>query len=186
MNASFQQTNREGLPLVRLAMIVSSLSPLFLLWAIRGVKPFPDKQLVPACVLLIVVPNFALILRIWIAKRRKDIRTIAIKVADDPRDHLLVYLFAMLIPLIDANIGSPRDSAATIVALLLVIFLFWHLNLHYMNVLFAILGYRVFTVRDDDGSQVFVVLSKRASLPPQSSLRVYRLSNTVYIEQREA
>jgi hypothetical protein len=26
------------------------------------------------------------------------------------------------------------------------VFLFWHLNLHYMNLLFAALGFRVFTV----------------------------------------
>lgn len=166
-------------------MIVSSLSPLFLLWAVRGIKPFPDQWLIPACCILVAGPNIVLFARIRIAKRRGDKRTISIKAADDPRDHLLVYLFAMLIPLIDANIGTLRDSAATIVALLLVIFLFWHLNLHYMNVLFAIFGYRVFTVRDDDGTHVFVILSQRANLERGSTLQAYRLSNTVYIEMQE-
>jgi hypothetical protein len=123
---------------------------------------------------------------LWIVRRREDKKTITIETADDPRDHLLVYLFAMLIPLFESNIGSARDSAATIVALLLVIFLFWHLHLHYMNVLFAIFGYRVFTVRDADGTHVLVLLSKRTVLPRGTQLQAYRLSNTVFIERRDA
>jgi hypothetical protein len=186
MNGEARAPASEGLPFVRLAMIVSGLSPLFLLWAVRGIKPLADKWLVPICLALVVVPNTILFARVWIARRREDKKTITIEAADDPRDHLLVYLFAMLIPLFDANIGTSRDSAATIVALLLVIFLFWHLHLHYMNVLFAFFGYRVFTVRDADGTHVLVLLSKRAVLPRGTKLPAYRLSNTVFIERREA
>ncbi len=175
----------EGLPFVRLAMIVSSLSPLFVLWAVRGITPIPDAWLITFCVALIVLPNAVLLLRLWIARRRQDKKTIDIEFADDHRDHLLVYLFAMLIPLYQANVGSARESAATLVALLLVIFLFWHLNLHYMNVLFAVFGYRVYTVRDAEGSQLLVVLSKRTALPRGAKLHAYRLSNTVFIERRE-
>ena len=175
----------EGLPFVRLAMVVSSLAPLFVLWAVRGVSPIPDKWLITFCVALIVVPNAVLVLRLWIARRRHDKNTIDVEFSDDHRDHLLVYLFAMLIPLYEANIGSARDSAATLVALLLVIFLFWHLNLHYMNVLFAVFGYRVFTVRDAEGSQLLVLLSKRTALPRGAKVHAYRLSNTVFIERRE-
>lgn len=177
---------REGLPVVRLAMILSSLSPLFVLWAVRGMKPIPDHWLVTLCVGLIVVPNVILLARLWIARRRHLQRTIAIEFADDHRDHLLVYLFAMLIPLFDANIGNARDSAATLVALLLVVFLFWHLNLHYMNVLFAVFGYRVFTVRDAEGTHLLVLLTRRTTLPRGTKLNAYRLSNTVFIERRES
>jgi hypothetical protein len=167
-------------------MIVSSLSPLFLLWAIRGIEPFPDKWLIPICLALVVVPNAILLARVRIARRRHDKRSITVDTADDPRDHLLVYLFAMLIPLFDANIGTARDSAATLGALLLVIFLFWHLNLHYMNLLFAVFGYRVFTIRDHDGTYGLILLSKRPVMPRGTKLQAYRLSNTVYIERKEA
>ena len=186
MNGAARAVAREGLPFVRLAMILSSLSPLFVLWAVRGIKPIPDNWLISICAALVVIPNLILVARLWIARRRQDKRSITIEAADDPRDHLLVYLFAMLIPLLDANVGTARDSAATIVALLLVIFLFWHLNLHYMNVLFAVFGYRVFTVRDNDGTHVLVLLSKRAVLPRGTMLHAYRLSNTVFIERRDA
>lgn len=184
MNSPTRAPTSEGLPFVRLAMIVSSLSPLFLLWAVRGIKPLPDKWLIPTCIGLVIIPNAILFARVLIARRRQDKHNISVEGADDPRDHLLVYLFAMLIPLFDANIGTARDSAATIVALLLVIFLFWHLHLHYMNVLFAVFGYRVFTVRDADGTHVLVLLSKRTVLPKGTTVQAYRLSNTVFIERR--
>jgi hypothetical protein len=182
-----EQTNRfdngdEGLPLVRFSMVLSSLAPLFVLWAIRGMRLVPDMWLVPACAALVVVPNLHLALRVRSAKQDQDKGMIDVKAADDHRDHLLVYLFAMLVPLFDANVGSERDSAATLAALMLVIFLFWHLNLHYMNLLFAVFGYRVFTVRDDHGTRLLALLTKRSALPSGTKVDAYRLSNTVYIE----
>lgn len=174
----------EGLPVVRLAMIASSLTPLFILWMVRGMKPIPDEWLIPACSALIIIPNAILLTRLFFAQRRKDVKVIMVESADDHRDHLLVYLFAMLIPLFDANIGNTRDSIATIVALLLVIFLFWHLNLHYMNLLFAMFGYHVFTIRNSEGTRLLVLLSKRTTLPRITKLDAYRLSNSVFIERR--
>jgi hypothetical protein len=38
--------SREGLKVARLMMVLSSISPLFLLWAIRGSKLLPDRYLV--------------------------------------------------------------------------------------------------------------------------------------------
>ncbi|MEJ7606044.1 MAG: hypothetical protein WKF37_07200 [Bryobacteraceae bacterium] len=87
-------------------MIISSLALLFLLWAVRGIDPVPDRWLVPACMALIAIPNVVLAARVWVARRRQDKQTLAIAVVDDHRDHLLVYLFAMLIPLL------MRTSAA--------------------------------------------------------------------------
>ena len=127
----------EGLRFVRLMMVISSLTPLFLLWAVRGMQPIPDKWLIGICGAFVVLPNAVLLARLSVAVKRGDVRTLDIESADDHRDHLLVYLFAVLMPLFDANIGHQRDSAATIIALFFVVFLFWHLNLHYMNLLFG-------------------------------------------------
>jgi hypothetical protein len=189
MGASPQMPNvepprSEGLPVVRLAMILSSFSPVFLLWAIRGICSIPDRLLIPILVSLIVIPNTLLVWRLSRAKKSNDCRTILIGEASDPRDHLLVYLFAMLIPLYAANLGSTREATATCVAMVFVVFLFWHLNLHYMNVVFAILGYRVFTVHGAEGVQLAVLLSKRRALTAGKQILAYRLSNSVYIERQ--
>lgn len=174
--------NPEGLRIVRLMMVLSSLAPLFLLWSVRGIHPIPDTWLWASCALLVAVPNFILIARIRVARTHNDKHTLAISRADDHRDHLLVYLFAMLIPLFDANIGSQRDSAATIIALFFVVFLFMHLHLHYMNFFFALFGYRVFTVHSPTETYPLVLLTKRPVLPAEIKVHAYRLSNTVFIE----
>ena len=47
----------EGLRLARLFMVLSSVSPLFVLWAIRGNSLVPDRFLIPACAVMVVVPT---------------------------------------------------------------------------------------------------------------------------------
>jgi hypothetical protein len=175
---------REGLRFVRLMMVISGLTPLFVLWAIRGMQPVPDKWLIVSCATLVIVPNCVLLLRFTIARTRGDKHTLAVTKADDHRDHLLVYLFAMLLPLYDANVGRTRDSAATLGALLFVVFLFWHLNLHYMNVLFALFGFRVFTIQASGETEPIFLLARRTVLGV-GKVHAFRLSNTVFIEVRE-
>lgn len=178
----------EGMKVARLLMVLSSISPLFILWAIRGVKLIPDAYVITVCVLMVGVPNLALWARIAIAKAHHDKRPLDIGKAEDHRDHLLVYLFAMLLPFYPVDLGEPRELAATVVALAFVVFLFWHLNLHYMNVFFAVLGFRVFTIYPPDtgnrltGKAGQVLITRRVSLYAGEHIEAYRISDTVYME----
>src|SRR6267154_146350 len=168
-------------------MVLSSISPLFVLWAIRGSNLLSDRYLVSFCALMVVLPNLFLWLRIRMARTLSVTREVVVGSAEDHRDHLLVYLFAMLLPFYAVDLATWRDVAAVLVALGFIIFLFWHLNLHYMNVLFAVLGYRVFTISpptDDNplsGKSPLVLITKRAAISRGEHLAVYRLSDTVYI-----
>ena len=178
---------REGLRLARLFMVLSSLMPLFVLWAVRGVPGIPEHFLISGCALLAIVPTLVLWLRMWIARKNSDKRTLRIGQATDHREHLLVYLFAVLLPLYDANLEARREIAATLLAFTFIVFLFWHLNLHYMNLVFALAGYRVFTIhaeaRDPFSAKTPFVLITRRQLPQQGDeLTAYRISNTVYYE----
>lgn len=178
----------EGLKAARLLMVLSSISPLFILWAIRGNSLIPDRYFVAACALLVIAPNVFLWLRIRIAHKQNDRRTISVGAADDHRDHILVYLFAMLLPFYSEDIGTWRDFGATLAALTFIVFLFWHLNLHYMNLVFALRGLRVFSVYPPaDGNPLtartrYAVITRRVGLAPGETLIAYRLSNTVYLE----
>ena len=49
--------DREGLKTARMLMVLSSISPLFILWAIRGSKLIPDRYLVAFCAGMVVVPT---------------------------------------------------------------------------------------------------------------------------------
>ncbi|WP_025769533.1 hypothetical protein [Thioalkalivibrio sp. HK1] len=178
----------EGLKIARLLMVLSSISPLFILWAIRGNSLIPDIYFLGFCALGFLLPNAFLWLRICKAKKQQDSRNIKIGGADDHRNHLLVYLFSMLLPLYSQDPGNMRELLAMLAALVLIVFLFWHLNLHYMNLFFAMRGYRVFTVYSPvDGNSItgnthYVLITRRPGLTAGENLVAYRLSNTVYLE----
>lgn len=181
-------SHREGLKAARLLMVLSSISPLFILWAIRGSSLIPDPYFVGACVFMVIVPNLFLWLRIRTALKQNDKRTITVGTADDHQDHILVYLFAMLLPFYSEDIGTWRDFGATLAALAFIVFLSWHLNLHYMNLLFALRGLRVFTVYPPaDGSPLtaktrHALITRRVCLATGEQVVAYRLSDTVYLE----
>lgn len=179
----------EGLRFARLIMVLGGASPLFLLWAIKGIEIVPDRWLWAICLSFVLLPNLFLAWRIHTAKKLKEIKTMAVGTAEDHRDYLLVYLFAMLLPFYSVDMHVLRDLIATIAALVFVIFLFWHLNLHYMNILFAIRGYRIFTVygpQDQNplsGKNSFVVITQRSNLVLGEELTLYRLSDSVFFEE---
>jgi len=180
----------EGLRIARLLMVLSSISPLFILWAIRGNDLIPDLLFIGLCTFMVVLPNVVLWLRIWRAKKSGK-HPIVVGAADDHRDHILVYLFAMLLPFYSESIGTWRDLGATLTALSFIVFLFWHLNLHYMNLVFAVFGYRVFTIHPiadgnpHSGKIPLVLITKRVYIAPKEEIKAYRLSNTVFLEVDE-
>ena len=177
--------------MARLLMVLSSISPLFIFWATRGIALIPACYLLGVCGFMIVAPNAFLWLRVRTAIRLKEQREIVIGAAEDHRDHLLVYLFAMLLPLYAMGIETWRDVATVLEALAFVVFLFWHLNLHYMNLLFAACGYRVFTIYPQSdtnplsGRASQVLITRRVMLLPSDRFFAYRVSDTVYIEVDE-
>jgi hypothetical protein len=181
-------THSEGLKAARLLMVLSSISPLFILWAIRGNSLIPDGWFIGFCAVMVIVPNTFLWLRIRTAMKQADKREITVGTADDHRDHILVYLFAMLLPFYSEDLGTWRDLCATMAALAFIVFLFWHLNLHYMNLVFAAIGFRVFTVYPPaDGNPLTgktrqALITRRVSLVPGDRIVAYRLSDTVYLE----
>jgi hypothetical protein len=180
--------HNEGLKAARLLMVLSSISPLFIIWAIRGSKLIPDLYFTIFCGLMVVMPYAFLVFRIRIAKRLAEKRELAIGSAEDHRDHILIYLFAILLSFYAANLDTLRDLAAAFVTIGFIIFLFWHLNLHYMNIFFAAQGYRIFTVYPPDDGNILtnkaglVLITKRITIPHGIQLAVYRLSDTVYLE----
>lgn len=181
----------HGLRVARFLMVIGSLSPLFILWAIRGTHAVPDRWWTTFCLGCATVPNLVLYSRWRIAQKNNDHRVILVRSAKDQSEHLLVYLFAMLIPLFGVDLGHTRDIVAVLVAVVFVIFVFWHMRLHYMNLFFALLGYRVFTVEAatsmtgelEHPAREVVVLSKRSAISPATQMDTIRLSDSVLIEK---
>ncbi|EGQ9180260.1 hypothetical protein NI392_16085 [Vibrio alginolyticus] len=174
---------KESLGFIRLMMVIGSLSPFFLLSAIKGSDIIDDLTLIGICSLLIIIPNSLLYLRITSARKANDIRTFTVKKLSDNREHLLVYLFAVLVPLYQASLDTWRDIGLIIVVLGFVVFLFMHLNLHYMNFVFALKGYKIYTLETEEAPWRIALLSTKDSIEIDTKQHLLRLSNTVYIEK---
>ncbi len=181
-----QIKERQGI--IRLLMVLSSISPLFILWLIRGNGWASQPTFQIFCLIMIFVPTIFLCWRIYSAIKERQNVTFFSGKSEDNRNHLLIYLFTILFPLYSIDLITPREHYSALTALAFIIFLFWHMNLHYMNIIFALFGYRIFTVnpmRDNNtlsGKTVIVLITKRAMIPEGEQLNIYRLSNTVYFE----
>lgn len=187
--SGLRRQTREGLIPERLAMVLSSLAPLFILWAIRGIDLFPHLWVAIGATLAGVVPTALLVYRCRTAKRENDKETLTVETAENQQGYVLTYLFAILLPFYRDTIDSPVEFAAMLTALSIIVFLFYHLNYHYINVLFALRGYRVIAVHPDAAAgkygrtTSFAVITRRHNLLPKDRIIAYRLSNTVYLEE---
>ena len=180
--------HEEGLQILRIILVLSSLSPLFILWAIRGNCLIPASWFLSACILFAVVPNIILWYRICTVRKNSDTKSITVGFVEEHQSQILVYLFATLLPFYREEVATFRDLAAMIAALMFIVFLFWHLRLHYINIMFSIFKYHVFTVHSPDdsnpytGKEPFVLITRCRHLQSGNSYAAYRLSDTVYMD----
>jgi hypothetical protein len=117
--------------------------------------------------------------RIKIAKKNNDKKTLYVKGGlSRDKDYIFTYLlivFLLFFILPDSNI---REILAFVFAIAMVLFIFWNMNVLYMNPIFTILGYNVYIIGGDSD---IVLLSKRNVINSEK-LIAHRISDTVYIE----
>ena len=177
--------------MARLLMVLSSFSPLFVLWAMQKVGPIECYEytlLTPnqwwiGCLLLATIPTAVLYFRYRIARSNKDEVELTVVRSEDHSEHLLTYLVANLLPFYSSPINSVRSLATVTAAIAFVVFIMWRMNLHYINLFFAFQGYKVYTItlNEAEGRKA-ILLSKRNYIAVDTKVRGTRLSNTVFIE----
>lgn len=180
---------KEQFRILRLMFVIGSFAPLFILWAIRGIKEVPDLYMWAVCGFFALVPNLIVLWRWRIVKAKNIVDRADVIGATDHREHMVVYLLAMLLPLYDANMNSLREVLAVGIALSVVIVMFWFANLHYLNIFFALFGFRVFTVtrrindRSGRKTDVIAFLTRRQCVEEGDELIGYRLSHSLWLEK---
>jgi hypothetical protein len=133
------------------------------------------------------VPNVFLWLLIRTKESRGSTYTIRVGEVDDKRQDIVSYLFAMLLPFYTADLSSLRDFLATVAAFLIVAVLFFTLNLHYMNFIFAVLGYHCIQVHtpapvnDVGTSASYMVISRARTFTPGKTITGYVISSSVLL-----
>ena len=72
--------------------------------------------------------------------------------------------------------------------MIFIIMIFWHLKLHYINIIFILQGYRTYLVHpplDENpysGNDDFILVIRRNSIIEGEEIIAYRISDTVYME----
>ena len=177
----------EGLRSIRLLMVLSSVSPIFILLAIRGSDFIHGYYFEICCILLVGIANGALAIRIKKSKQKEGPKSRQVGKAENHSYHVIMYLLAVLLPFYRQDLDMLRELLTIIAALAIVVLLFWRFNLHYMNLYFAIRGYHAFTVYPPenlgsyDSKDIWVLITRRTNLLAEN-IKVYRISDTVYLE----
>lgn len=172
---------------MKLIFVIACMSPLFILMAIKGVGIVPWEIYFPVFLGLSVLPNAILILRIMVAAKQNDRKQIQVDQYTDNREHLLTYIFAMLIPIFQTSAATEADLYALLCTFIFVMYIFLHMELYYMNFFFAFFGYRVLSIKPDPASGAFsvshVLITKRTSFPPNQILTPLRLTDFLLFEK---
>jgi hypothetical protein len=178
-----------GLKIARLLMVLASIAPLFILWGIRAPEGEWREWVYVTCFAAVVAPNALVLFRVRKARSSVDRQEINVGDAHDERDHVLVYLFSMLSPFFAADLKQPREMLAACFAVFLIVLIFWHLDMHHMNIFLVLLGYRVFSVHNPKGASAAsgkghkVVITKRRCLESGDTLMCWRISDSVFLEE---
>lgn len=173
--------------LVKLILVIACMSPLFILMAIKGIGIIPWEIYFPIFLGLAIIPNAILWIRIFVATRQNDRKQIQVSGYTDNREHLLTYIFAMLIPLFQTSSATESDLYALLCAFTFIVYVFLHMELYYMNFFFAFFGYRVLSIKPDPASGIFsvshVLITRRKIFLPNQNITPLRLTDFLLFEK---
>lgn len=174
----------EGLPFIKFMMLMSSMSPLFILFAARGMNDLvKDFYIWLATSFLVLVPNLIVLLRVKIAIKNDDTFMINTTNVSNNKEYLFTYFFTVLLPLFSISISTVQEFTAISLAMIFVLFILWNMNLHFVNIFFALAGYRVYTVRSFNSA---ILITYRHDIPDTiENIKAHRLGNSVFIELKK-
>lgn len=172
---------------IRFMLVLACMAPLFILMAIRGIGLVPWEIYFPAFLALAVIPNVYLVARVLIAIRNNDRKIIRVTNPTDNREQLITYIFAMLLPLFQAAVATEQDLYAALCAVLFIIYIFGNMQLYYMNLFFALAGYRILSIRPDTASGTLsvthVLITKRSSIPSTKDITPIRVTDFLLFDK---
>lgn len=175
---------------MRLALVVWSLSPVFLVWAIRGSGMISQLWLWVAAMLATLGPALIYLGSVNLAKQSGtggNLEQLTVKRLTDRREHLLSYLFPLLLSVWSLDFKTHRELLAFFVVISFTGIAFWHLQLTYVNIWFAIAGYRSVQVeRVSDQSHTLrpiILLTRNGRLCENTQINALRITNNLYLDQ---
>jgi hypothetical protein len=116
-----------------------------------------------------------------------SIEELTVRRLTDRREHLLSYLFPLVMSSWQFDFKSGRELAACLFVMLFTGIAFWHLQLTYVNLWFAIAGFRSVQVERGNTSshplRPVILLTRSTRLAENEIVEAYRLTNSLYLHK---
>lgn len=181
---------KEGFVVLRLGLVLWALSPVFFIWAIRGSAVVNQMWLCGLAATTILLPAMIFWWRLRQAKSSSsggDIEELTVKRLTDRREHLLSYLFPLVMSSWEFDFKSPRELIACLCVMLFTGIAFWHLQLTYVNLWFAITGFRSVQVERNSSTnhplRPVILLTRCTRLSEGDTVDAYRVTNSLYLHK---
>ena len=170
--------------ILRFILVLASMSPLFILLAIRGIGIIPFEYYFPGFMFLAIAPNAYMAFRLWQAKKLNDRKIVQIDGYSDRREQLLTFVFAMLMPLFQSGVTTEADLYAALCAFLFVIYIFGNMELYYVNFWIAVCGYRIVEIQaSGPGSTSHILITSRKVIPQGLRLTPLRVTDFLLFDK---
>lgn len=165
---------------VSAGLLASAFSPVAVVLALVA-QPLPELWMDIVLAVVLALPLLFIPLVLRATRRLQEERLHPVKVRRRDADNLPL-LSSFVFPLTAAFFTpDTARAAASFAVLALLMIVYARAGLQYLNPVLIVIGYRLYGVELDNGSEVFV-LTRRRYLPQNQPLDVHRFSDSIFIE----
>lgn len=177
----------RGLKFLRFSLLISSISPVFILLAIKGISLPNDmwNNVFRISLFLIAILSFVpLAIRYNEARKESPIDKNVSSNIKPCTEEYSTYIISIALPLCQNDISNTNDLIYCIAMLSIVIFIFYIFNLYYLNIFFYMFNYRLYKIINEN--ETFVLISnKKIKKLENTSVKTIKLTNSTFLDVGE-
>jgi hypothetical protein len=166
-------------PPFRIAMFLSSYSPLFGLLAYTNHETRWAWRILGAVAILSVLALFTVM---WANRRERGPR-LTVAHSRPQEGEVLAYIATYLIPFLALDLSRTKDVVTLCAFLAVLMVVYVNSSMLFVNPLLSIAGYHSFEVEDPDG-HAYTLITRRRDLEPGTVLRPAQINRYIRIEVR--
>ena len=175
----------NGLKLLRFLLLISSVSPVFALLAIKGASFCMEKyNTIYSWVMwsIVIISFLPLLIRYNIAKDEKIKLTTSTNIVPCVEEYS-TYILSIALPLCQNDLVQISQLKFFVATILFVLLVFYIFNLYYLNIFFYVLGYKLYKITPNKAHS-YVIISKKEIQEIQSrDIIAIRLTNSLFWEK---
>ncbi len=178
--------NEKGLKFLRFLLLLSSISPVFILLAIKG-SNFSDenmnKYFIVALFCLIcvsIIPMVVCYIKLKNEKEKTILKSIQNKIELCSGEYS-AYIISIALPLCQNDLTNVHQLCFLIAMFIFIVFLFYVFNLYYLNIFFYLFNYKLYKIKNE--RETFILISKKSSKDIENkSIQTKKITNSLFME----